>query len=79
MVAVWESDFLFQGSEFFVTAIVLYVGLVVINNVDKLMRMPFSEGEDLSNIEIRFVFEIVVAFSSTTCYLCQYVRSASYN
>lgn len=25
------------------------------NNVNKLMRMPFSEGEDLSNIEISSV------------------------
>ncbi len=27
----------------------------MINNVDKLMRMPFSDGEDLSNIEISAV------------------------
>jgi hypothetical protein len=30
-------------------------GVIIINNVEKLMRMPYSEGEDLSNIEIRSV------------------------
>jgi hypothetical protein len=50
-------------------------GVIIINNVEKLMRMPYSEGEDLSNIEIRSVRKNIE--SGDTCTWCTVEQTAS--